>query len=170
MSKAQTDGAKAQLLVAKMKRLLPKMKRAAADGGDTMVIYEAAKELKSEIGELNDDYYYSAAKELLIDINYASVPPTAETVELAERLKAASDDVVKTADIINPWYYADLSIEPINVIEAWNLGFCLGNTMKYIARAGQKTPDMLVDLKKAQWYLDREITRREKEIAPNADR
>lgn len=35
-------------------------------------------------------------------------------------------------------------------------GFCLGNTVKYIARAGKKG-DRVEDLKKALWYLQREI-------------
>lgn len=48
--------------------------------------------------------------------------------------------------------------EAIKVIEAWNLGFCLGNTVKYISRAGKKETDKTVqDLEKAKWYLDREI-------------
>lgn len=48
--------------------------------------------------------------------------------------------------------------EAIKVIEAWNLGFCLGNTVKYIARAKYKGKE-LEDLKKAAWYLNREIAR-----------
>lgn len=52
--------------------------------------------------------------------------------------------------------------EAIKVIEAWSLGFCLGNTVKYISRAGKKG-DTLTDLKKAAWYLDREIQRIEAE-------
>ena len=135
------------------------MKKAAeagyGDGDDTMAIYGAAKELKSEIGELNSDYYYSAAKELLIDINDAS---TGEMVQAAVQ-----------ADQINPQHYAGLSVEPIDVIEAWNLGFSLGNTVKYIARAGRKTPDVLTDLRKSRWYLDREIARREKEAQHGTD-
>ena len=50
----------------------------------------------------------------------------------------------------------DNPYEAINVIEAWGLGFCLGNTVKYISRAGKKG-NKLEDLKKAQWYLIREI-------------
>lgn len=50
--------------------------------------------------------------------------------------------------------------EAIKVIEAWELNFCLGNTVKYISRAGKKDPSKhLEDLKKARWYLDREIER-----------
>lgn len=46
--------------------------------------------------------------------------------------------------------------EAIKVIEAWNLGFCLGNTLKYISRAGKKD-DTVQELEKALWYLKREI-------------
>jgi hypothetical protein len=52
--------------------------------------------------------------------------------------------------------------EAIKVIEAWDLGFNLGNAVKYISRAGKKG-DALEDLKKAAWYLQREIENREKQ-------
>jgi hypothetical protein len=48
--------------------------------------------------------------------------------------------------------------EAIKVIDAWNLGFALGNTVKYISRAGKKDTDKeLQDLKKALWYLEHHI-------------
>ena len=50
--------------------------------------------------------------------------------------------------------------EAIKVIEAWGLNFHLGNAVKYIARAGKKGP-AIEDLKKALWYLQRELDRRE---------
>lgn len=55
-------------------------------------------------------------------------------------------------------YGGDTIYEAIKVIEAWGLGFNLGNAVKYISRAGKK-PDStkLDDLLKARWYLDREI-------------
>lgn len=58
----------------------------------------------------------------------------------------------------HPQHYGgeDNPYEAIKVIEAWGLGFCLGNTVKYINRAGKKD-DRLQDLKKARWYLEREI-------------
>jgi hypothetical protein len=50
--------------------------------------------------------------------------------------------------------------EAIKVIEAWGLGFHLGNAIKYIARAGRKDPAKAAeDLAKARWYLDRAIQR-----------
>jgi Protein of unknwon function (DUF3310) len=67
------------------------------------------------------------------------------------------------AETVNhPTHYggADNPYEAIKVIEAWDLGFCLGNTVKYISRAGKKG-DALEDLKKARWYLDHEISKRE---------
>lgn len=48
--------------------------------------------------------------------------------------------------------------EAIKVIEAWDLGFCLGNTIKYISRAGKKDPEKeFEDLQKAAWYLNHYI-------------
>jgi len=62
----------------------------------------------------------------------------------------------------HPAHYggAENPYEAIKVIEAWSLGFHLGNAVKYIARAGRKV-DRLEDLRKARWYLDREIARAE---------
>ncbi len=59
----------------------------------------------------------------------------------------------------HPAHYGgeDNPYEAIKVIDAWGLGFCLGNTVKYIARAGKKDA-ILQDLKKARWYLDHEIS------------
>jgi len=58
-------------------------------------------------------------------------------------------------------YGGDTIYEAIKVIDAWELGFCLGNTIKYISRCGKKDPSReLEDLEKAMWYLDHEIKRR----------
>ena len=62
----------------------------------------------------------------------------------------------------HPSHYNMGKYEAIEVIEDWGLGFNLGNTVKYISRAGHKD-NILQDLKKALWYLDREIKRIEKE-------
>jgi hypothetical protein len=62
-------------------------------------------------------------------------------------------------ELVNhPQHYGgkDNPYEAIKVIEAWNLGFCLGNTVKYISRAGKKD-DTIQELEKALWYLKREI-------------
>jgi hypothetical protein len=62
------------------------------------------------------------------------------------------------SDNVNyPPHYTFGKYEPIDVIEDWGLSFCLGNVVKYIARAGRKSPSKLEDLKKARFYLNREI-------------
>ncbi|HET9131161.1 MAG TPA: DUF3310 domain-containing protein [Terriglobia bacterium] len=65
----------------------------------------------------------------------------------------------RASDSVNhPAHYNAGGIEVISAIEAWGLGFCLGNTVKYIARAGKKDPAKTIeDLQKARWYLDRHI-------------
>ena len=64
--------------------------------------------------------------------------------------------------INHPSHYNQGKFEAIDVIEDWQLNFNLCNTVKYISRAGHKD-DIVQDLKKALWYLDREIKRIEKE-------
>lgn len=72
-------------------------------------------------------------------------------------------DIERRKTVDHPSYYKRGGIEAIDAIEAWGLGFCLGNVIKYIARAGHKTADGLRDLKKAEWYLNREIEKVERE-------
>ena len=53
--------------------------------------------------------------------------------------------------------------EAIKVIDAWDLGFSLGNTVKYISRAGKKDHTKEIeDLKKALFYLEHHIKTLEK--------
>ena len=62
--------------------------------------------------------------------------------------------------INHPAHYGggDNPYEAIKVIRAWELGFCLGNVIKYIARGGKKEPNKLIeDFEKAHWYLDKQI-------------
>jgi len=48
--------------------------------------------------------------------------------------------------------------ESIKVIDAWGLGFSLGNAVKYISRAGKKHPEKEIeDLEKAIWYIKHHI-------------
>jgi hypothetical protein len=61
----------------------------------------------------------------------------------------------------HPPHYTFGAIEVIDAIEAWGLGFHLGNVVKYVARAAHKG-DLVGDLKKARWYLEREIERLER--------
>ncbi len=62
-----------------------------------------------------------------------------------------------TEKVNHPEHYGgDTTYEAIKVIEAWNLGFNLGNAVKYISRS-EKKGSRVEDLKKAAWYLDRQI-------------
>lgn len=65
-------------------------------------------------------------------------------------------------DVVNhpPHYKSDSGIESIDVIEGFGLNFHLGNVIKYILRHNKKGKP-LEDLKKARWYLDREIEKLE---------
>lgn len=68
-------------------------------------------------------------------------------------------------DVVNhPSHYTDGNIEVIDFIEDKGLGFCLGNAIKYISRAGKKYPDKEIeDLEKAVWYINRRIQELKKE-------
>lgn len=64
----------------------------------------------------------------------------------------------------HPQHYGgkDNIYEAIKVINSWELDFNLGNTVKYISRAGKKDPNKKVeDLKKALFYLEYEIKKLE---------
>jgi hypothetical protein len=69
------------------------------------------------------------------------------------------------SDPVNhPPHYTDhpSGIECIQVTE--HLSFCVGNAIKYLWRADLKHDDAIEDLKKAAWYINREIERRKKQV------
>ena len=61
-------------------------------------------------------------------------------------------------EMINHPSHYNVGIETIDYIESWEMNFNIGNVIKYATRAGFKE-DQLEDLKKARWYIDREIQR-----------
>lgn len=64
---------------------------------------------------------------------------------------------LERTDVVNqPPHYTFGSVEVIDALEAWDLGFHAGNVVKYVARAKHKGNE-LQDLKKARWYLERLI-------------
>jgi hypothetical protein len=75
-------------------------------------------------------------------------------------LQVTPESVAKaTPDVINhPKHYLThpSGVECITITE--HLNFCIGNAIKYLWRAGEKG-DYLEDLRKAQWYIAREIAR-----------
>ena len=73
-------------------------------------------------------------------------------------------------DKVDPLHYkGNRNFEVIDINEAFDLNFSRGNVVKYVCRAGLKdehgyspVQKELEDLRKAKWYLDREIERVEK--------
>ncbi len=63
-------------------------------------------------------------------------------------------------DLVNhpPHYKSKGGIESIEVIESFDLGFCLGNAIKYILRCESKG-NKKQDLEKARWYINRELSK-----------
>lgn len=64
-------------------------------------------------------------------------------------------------DPINrPAHYADTKIQPIEVMEDWNLDRYQSNALKYMKRSGKKVPTLkgeIEDTKKSIWYLERRV-------------
>lgn len=88
--------------------------------------------------------------------------PSPEFSEVVDRVLAEREASRQAHDLVNhpPHYTAHPSgVECIQITE--HMGFTLGNAVKYIWRADLKG-DAIEDLKKARWYIDREIARREK--------
>lgn len=96
--------------------------------------------------------------------------PFEDTTEMMDRSFSKSLMPKKGEQVNHPQHYGgeDNPYEAIKVIEAWRLGFCLGNTVKYISRAGKKD-NALQDLKKAKWYLDRHIESLEKSMEKDTE-
>lgn len=85
---------------------------------------------------------------------YATETNCLKTKDCFKSNEEKADDEI---DMVNhPQHYSAHGIEPIDYIESHNLNFCLGSAVKYIARAAYKGNE-LEDLKKAKWYLEREI-------------
>ena len=63
-------------------------------------------------------------------------------------------------DINSPSHYTQGDYEVIDVIEDWGLNYHLGNVVKYVARCEHKG-NKVKDLKKAIWYLERELSKGE---------
>jgi len=81
-----------------------------------------------------------------------------------EKAKVNTDIVQATREQVNHPDHYQLSgeLEVIDIIESAGLNFSLGNVIKYTLRAGKKgrgNAATIEDLRKAQWYLEREIAR-----------
>lgn len=88
-----------------------------------------------------------------------------ETENMQDEIMKQTERELKEYDNVNrPAHYTDSKIEVIDYIEDKKLGFCLGNAVKYISRAGKKKDSgrsvidkEIEDLQKAIWYINRRI-------------
>ena len=84
-----------------------------------------------------------------------------DEIEMRETMKTLIFQL-EMINVDHPTHYNQGKIEVIDAIEDWGLGFNDGNVVKYVSRSRHKGKP-LEDLKKAKWYLEREIKRIEKE-------
>ena len=109
------------------------------------------KECKENYPNCCDDCYYGDT----VGLCCFKDRPTTWGLEIAD--KGTQPDNVN-----HPNHYTIGQIEVIDFIEDKKLGFHLGNAVKYISRAGRKDADKTVeDLRKAVWYINRQIERLE---------
>jgi len=86
-----------------------------------------------------------------------TLPLNKLTREPRIRLQSSDVERLPETDMVNsPPHYTAGGVETIDFIEAKGLNYNLGNAVKYITRAGLKG-DRVEDLKKAKWYIEREI-------------
>ncbi len=105
--------------------------------------YNIRKTFKRGLTSIYFEHIGIFTKDLFID-----VPETKEEIK---------QELHKKIETVNhPSHYNKNGIEAIDVIEAFNLNFNLGNAIKYILRCESKGKKE-EDLKKAIWYLNREL-------------
>ncbi len=129
-----------------------------SDKSIAQLAYEAGK------SQAQVDKYWKAVGE----VQKAALSPeriaelTAQAAKPKARMQSAEDNPqiemfeTKPDTVNHPAHYKVGGIETIDFIEAKNLGYNLGNVVKYITRADHKG-NKLEDLRKAQWYLTRAI-------------
>lgn len=71
-------------------------------------------------------------------------------------LKKVGEYVSQQKNVQNPIHYQGKGMEALDVIEAFDLNFNLGNAIKYIIRCEHKGSKS-EDLEKAIFYLNREL-------------
>jgi hypothetical protein len=112
-----------------------------------------AFKLKAPLKEVTESEMAIVKKQIKEDIK--------NLIESDSKAKHAIKKTLELDDPINrPSHYNQSRFQPADVIDAWELSYSLGNVVKYICRHRHKNQP-LEDLKKARWYLDREIKKLE---------
>ena len=116
-----------------------------------------ANEVSQTYEEIRQELAQGRAKIRMQSARQFNNLPEGMTAAEAEEIVADVNQAIAQHDAVNhPAHYTAGGIETIDFIEAKGLGYHLGNVVKYITRADHKG-DRLENLKKAQWYLNREI-------------
>jgi hypothetical protein len=115
---------------------------------------DISKKFKMAVG-----YVYKLRDSIKLDKAITMSKPSAVFLTKSSPKK---EKLIMTHDNVNhPSHYKTGGIETIDFIEAKSLSYNLGNVVKYITRADYKG-NKIEDLKKAQWYLNREVSNLEK--------
>lgn len=109
-----------------------------------------ASDIAEKVGT-STSYVYVVRSEMKRDVIGKHIKTILSTTDTPVLPKTDSVDMVN-----HPPHYTAGGIETIDFIEAKKLGYNLGNVVKYITRSDLKG-DRLENLKKAQWYINREI-------------
>jgi hypothetical protein len=118
-----------------------------------------SKRLQDQNAQFAGQFHVEQISKQFGDDDWIAKPDPNLTAEPAVAALIESQPQVKET-VNHPAHYNAGSIEVIDAIEAWQLGFCDGNVVKYVARFRHKNG--VEDLKKARWYLDRLIQQEEK--------
>lgn len=106
---------------------------------------------------LNLEKALTMSKPSAVSLTKSSIKEEVMSLSVANRIKLLQMAKLHTEDIVNhPPHYKVGGIETIDFIEAKKLNYNLGNVIKYITRADHKG-SRNEDLKKALWYLNREL-------------
>lgn len=131
----------------KAKAKVKKHRKVSKKLGRPRKVTEASENLKKLVDEYKQAKAAKKEDWKTIDLSSSNV----------SALKGVNHDVPVKVDPVNhPAHYKVGGIETIDFIEAKKLGYNLGNVVKYITRSDHKG-NRLQDLRKAQWYLEREI-------------
>ena len=126
-----------------------------------------AKEVSQATGVPIASVYQTAYKvrkemrEGMAKVRMTALAPNAAARKVTRGMKViatyTSNKSIKSDMVNHPPHYKAGGIETIDFIEAKNLGYNLGNVVKYVSRADLKG-NKLEDLQKAKWYVDRAIS------------
>jgi len=118
------------------------------------------KEFEAKRTQEQVDKYWQAVGEVQkAGLSAARVAElTAQAGKPKLRMQSSRDAQIEMFDAVDhPEHYKVGGIETIDFIEAKKLNYNIGNVIKYLTRADYKG-NKLEDLRKAQWYLTREIS------------